>query len=749
MDAFSCQGPALRVPTHRSETLGCWLHPLYARPRHFGRHRQGRQGDQRLHRHLQSEASRQCRLQAAAATEMAPAAPSGQHSVFEDMSAGKARKYVMVSGKGGVGKTSLAASLAARFAAAGHPTLIVSTDPAHSLSDSLAQDVSGGKPVALQGTDAPLWGMEINPEEATADFRAFTARDGGKGIQDFMGGMGLGMIAQQLADLKLGDLLDTPPPGLDEAVAISKVVQFVKGEEYAKFTRIVFDTAPTGHTLRLLTVPDFVEASLNKIIRLRKRLGSANAAVRGLFRASEQQDEAVQKLEALRDSVILVRDLFRNKEATEFIIATIPTVLGINESARLLQALRKEHIPCRTIIVNQIIGASQGATYLKLKLREQAAALDMLARDPALAGLAQVQAPLVDLEVRGLPALTYFGGRVWQEQVGGLAEGASRKYFMLGGKGGVGKTSMAASLAVQLAAQGHPTLVVSTDPAHSLSDSLDQDVSGGRPVAVGSGDLPLWGMEVDIEAAKAEIRALGRDDNAQKVDDFLASIGMGAFSEQLKDLRLSELLETLPPGVDEAVAISKVVQFVKSEEYSKYTRIIFDTAPTGHTLRLLTLPDFLDATIGKVVRLRQKLVDAADAVKGLFGMQKQKDPAVAKMEELKARMEEARALFRNPATTEFIVVTIPTVMAAAESARLAAALRAESVPVRRLMINQVVQPEASQQFLDMRRGDQQRALQRLREDPGLRELQVIEAPLVDLEVRGLPALTYFGSQVWK
>ncbi len=87
------------------------------------------------------------------------------------------------------------------------------------------------------------------------------------------------------------------PPG---CCCTSQVVQFVRAEEYARFSRIIFDTAPTGHTLRLLAVPDFVDASLAKIIRLRKKLGAAGAAVRGLFGASEQQDSAVQKLEALR-----------------------------------------------------------------------------------------------------------------------------------------------------------------------------------------------------------------------------------------------------------------------------------------------------------------------------------------------------------------------------------------------------------------------------------------------------------------
>ncbi len=82
------------------------------------------------------------------------------------------------------------------------------------------------------------------------------------------------------------------------------------------------------------------------------------------------------------------------------------------------------------------------------------------------------------------------------------------------------------------------------------------------------------------------------------MNDFLAGMGLGAIGDQLKDLRLSELLDTLPPGVDEAVAISKVVHFVKNPEYAHFSRIIFDTAPTGHTLRLLTLPDFLDASLG-------------------------------------------------------------------------------------------------------------------------------------------------------
>jgi arsenite-transporting ATPase len=85
-----------------------------------------------------------------------------------------------------------------------------------------------------------------------------------------------------------------------------QVVQFVNDERYARFTRIVFDTAPTGHTLRFLAVPEFVDVSLGKIIKLRKKLGGAGGAIRSLFGQGEQQDEAVQKLQEMQSNIRMV-----------------------------------------------------------------------------------------------------------------------------------------------------------------------------------------------------------------------------------------------------------------------------------------------------------------------------------------------------------------------------------------------------------------------------------------------------------
>jgi arsenite-transporting ATPase len=383
---------------------------------------------------------------------------------FDLMAQGKDRKYYMVGGKGGVGKTSCSSSLAVKFALAGHNTLLVSTDPAHSLSDSLDQDVTGGVPVAVDGTDNMLYAMEVDPDQAKAEFAAFAKQnDVSAGAKDFMSSVGLGGLADQLGDLKLGELLDTPPPGLDEAIAIAKVVQFIKDEKYAKFTRIVFDTAPTGHTLRLLSLPDFLDASIGKIVRLRQKLTGMSDAVKGLFGvADEKQDEAVAKLEALKAQLQEVKDLFRDEKTTEFVIVTIPTVLGISESGRLLKELRKESVPVRRVVVNQIVqvtgegfkqrtedlkekeqklrealeaagvgveeleamleaqgkvvkDAQSAVTFCSVKSKDQRRAMQMLDEDAGLRSLQRIEAPLFDMEIRGVPALQFMGGQVWTD----------------------------------------------------------------------------------------------------------------------------------------------------------------------------------------------------------------------------------------------------------------------------------------------------------------------------------------------
>ncbi|XP_051119858.1 ATPase GET3B-like [Andrographis paniculata] len=343
------------------------------------------------------------------------ATPTESVAGFDEMVSGTQRKYYMLGGKGGVGKTSCAASLAVKFANNGHPTLVVSTDPAHSLSDSFAQDLTGGTLVPVEGPYSPLFALEINPEKAREEFRSASQSSGGSGVKDFMDGMGLGLIADQLGELKLGELLDTPPPGLDEAIAISKVIQFLESQEYNMFTRIVFDTAPTGHTLRLLSLPDFLDASIGKILKLRQKITSATSAIKSVFGQEETKEDAANKLEKLRERMIKVRELFRNTNSTEFVIVTIPTVMAISESSRLCASLRKESVPVKKLVVNQVLPASASdCKFCAMKRKDQLKALSMIQDDPELSNLTMVQAPLVDMEIRGVPALQFLGEIVWK-----------------------------------------------------------------------------------------------------------------------------------------------------------------------------------------------------------------------------------------------------------------------------------------------------------------------------------------------
>ncbi|KAK9283390.1 hypothetical protein L1049_011632 [Liquidambar formosana] len=343
------------------------------------------------------------------------AAPAEAVAGFDDMVSGVQRKYYMLGGKGGVGKTSCAASLAVKFANNGHPTLVVSTDPAHSLSDSFAQDLTGGTLVPVEGLDSPLFALELNPEKAREEFRNVSQTNGGAGVKDLMDGMGLGMLVEQLGELKLGELLDTPPPGLDEAIAISKVMQFLESPEYSMFTRIIFDTAPTGHTLRLLSLPDFLDASIGKILKLKQKLASATSAIKSVFGQGETRQDAADKLERLRERMVKVRELFRDTDSTEFVIVTIPTVMAVSESSRLRASLKKENVPVKRLVVNQVLPPSASdCKFCAMKRKDQMRALDMIQNDAELSNLTLIQAPLVDVEIRGVPALKFLGDIVWK-----------------------------------------------------------------------------------------------------------------------------------------------------------------------------------------------------------------------------------------------------------------------------------------------------------------------------------------------
>ena len=193
------------------------------------------------------------------------------------------------------------------------------------------------------------------------------------------------------------------------------------------------------------------------------------------------------------------------------------------------------------------------------------------------------------------------------------------KILFVGGKGGVGKTTTSSALAVHLASDfnngDQNVLIVSTDPAHSLGDALDVKLSGDPLVL----DDPLTGgrltaVEVDTDQALDDFRSILEAFDVQKLADAL-----GVQPGLLQDLGLGEfgdLLSNPPPGLDEVVALSNVLD---SAENGSYDVVIVDTAPTGHTLRLLALPTFLDGFLGKLIELRAKLSGFASTLQNFLG----------------------------------------------------------------------------------------------------------------------------------
>ncbi|MHA2392973.1 MAG: ArsA family ATPase [Promethearchaeota archaeon] len=255
-------------------------------------------------------------------------------------------KMVMFGGKGGVGKTSCAASSAIWAAEHGRNTLIISTDPAHSLGDSLGIELLPGVPTQIEGIKN-LTALEINPKANMEEFQGITNMN----PMEEMGMSGLMQDLPFLGDME--EISSLTPPGIDEALAFGKILEFVETEH--DYDLIIFDTAPTGHTLRFLSLPETLSGWIGKLIKMRLRLGSMLGAFkRFLTREEKEEDNSLKVLERLNDSILNARDDLTNPVKNSFIIVMIPEEMVITETGRLLNELIKNEIPNTNIVVNQL-----------------------------------------------------------------------------------------------------------------------------------------------------------------------------------------------------------------------------------------------------------------------------------------------------------------------------------------------------------------------------------------------------------
>ncbi|TFH03691.1 MAG: arsenic-transporting ATPase [Candidatus Thorarchaeota archaeon] len=302
----------------------------------------------------------------------------------------------------------------------------------------------------------------------------------------------------------------------------------------------------------------------------------------------------------------------------------------------------------------------------------------------------------------------------------------SVKFILSGGKGGVGKTSCAGAMAVLSANRGFRTLVLSTDPAHSLSDSFDQDLSGGEIIPI-EGFKNLWGMEINTEKGMQDFQQV------------LGGSSMGPGTEMAASL-MGDMTGMAPPGSDEAMAFGKILEFI---EDASYDRVIFDTAPTGHTLKLLELPDLLDSWLGKMLTLRQRLSSMMGGLRSMLGGAEQEDNSWEMLQQTKDKIRAASIQLSDPDITQFVVVMIPEAMAVFETQRLLLSLKKWNIPADKIVVNQLVPPNPECQFCSKRYEMQQTNLKDIGELYSDKDL--IEVPLFDGEIRGIEALTRLGK----
>jgi len=308
----------------------------------------------------------------------------------------------------------------------------------------------------------------------------------------------------------------------------------------------------------------------------------------------------------------------------------------------------------------------------------------------------------------------------------GLKENAL-KLILFGGKGGVGKTTCASSTGFYLSSQGFKTLLISTDPAHSLSDSLGQVI--GNEIKEVNGVKNLSALEISAEIALSKFK-IKHEDQIKKILDT---------STYLDQEDMDSAFSLPIPGIDEVMGFKTIIDLIEEGKFDKY---IVDTAPTGHALRLLTLPELLNDWIKVMAKMRWKYRYMVESFSGKYNLDEGDDFLV----EMKKTVNRIESLLRNGKACEFIAVTIPEDMAIQETRKLVDTLGKYEIKVRQLIINNVL-GSGDCAFCKERRKEQLRYIDKIKKIFGFLKETIVS--LEPREVKGLDALNNFKELLFQ
>ena len=581
----------------------------------------------------------------------------------------------------------MASATAIHYAQVGRKTLIVTTDPASNLADVFEQEI-GHRVTPIKGIggnqEPPLLSaMEIDPDEATREYRE-------RIIGPFREVMPEDVIAS------LEEQFNSPCT--TEMASFDRFVDFMDTDEY---DIIVFDTAPTGHTIRLL------ELSVDWSKYLEK------AGTRGNGQTCLGPVQAIQES---KDKYDRATALLKDVERTTFTFVMRPEKLSLYETLRAAKELEAIGITSGEIIINGILPEDvcrigffrkkYEAQQRVIKKSEQLGRMSrhlMLLRDNEVKGIEALKGIADELisGTRPLPGAREYAADQPMEGIEKpdidrllLPRGGNRAIFFTG-KGGVGKTSVSCVAALYVAQKGFRTLLVTTDPAAHIGEVLDREV-GSEPTRIND---RLDAVMIDQKDAFRQYKERVLSEARMKYSDDMIS----AIEEELDS-----------PCTEEMAAFDRFVQFIESEAYDV---VIFDTAPTGHTLRLLDLP---------------------------FDYAKQVEMMVATGEGREAkrntqeRFKKIITMLRDRERTVFGLVLYPELTPIMESYRAMVDLHDAGIETQFVFANMILPPDVC--VNDFFRNRRQMQMKYLKEITKIFKLPVLAFPLMQDEIKGMNAV---------
>jgi arsenite-transporting ATPase len=632
-------------------------------------------------------------------------------------------RFTFFVGKGGVGKTTVSSAYALQLAAKlpCRPVLLLSTDPAHSLSDILQTKL--GNTSKRLPTAGRLWVRQLDAEKQITAFLKVER-------EEILALLNRGSL---FTGEELSALLDTSLPGMAEVAALLAIDELLD----SKFDEIVVDTAPMGHAIRLFQMPghfarflDVLEAAASRDVVLARHFGGHVRREPALERWSRMVGRVEGALSV---------------EGSKLVLVTTAEPFSLNQAARSVASFQaaKPQNQFTAVVLNRVVASETKCPHCRRKWKQSGSARQFIRKHFRHAELFLGEDP--GCPILGVEALRGFGAHVFEGKrlpSSMHARPAKPRRFQLEpaswpslmapltltlGKGGVGKTTISAALAYhhRKTSANETVSICSIDPAPSLDDIFAAEVGNSlRPVL---GDRKLRAAEFD---AIAEFQQWAGELRA-RLDQAMTAEKRGVHVDLSLDRKfLQALLDVVPPGVDEIFATFGILELLND----KKQRVVIDMAPTAHALEVLRTPTRLLAwtrVLLKTLAAHRTLPFARDA-----GVE------IAKVSQ---RVRELSSVLRDNKRCQVVTVTLAEPLPDYETRRLLETLHELQVPLGAVFVNRVVTDATDCRRCTLVREWQAVSLAGLRK--GLGDVYVVGE--FDTAIAGGTALQKFTRKLWR